>query len=90
MVRSTACREFAECVREVALAAIQSALGPDLTPAEAKYAARRNRAAMAASLIADSSMSIDHVELMRINPRLRRQVERIAEDDSLHFGVSND
>lgn len=89
-VRSVASREFADCAQELAFMAIEAALQPDLTPAERKYAIRQNRARLAASLIADASFDIDPVELMRINPRLRRQIETIAENDSLHFGVKHD
>jgi hypothetical protein len=43
----------------------------------------------AAALIADWLLPADvaPVDLLIRNPRLRRQIERIAENHALHFGV---
>lgn len=53
---------------------------------------RRLRAELTASLIAEWSLppGIDPAGLLITAPRLRRQIERIAENHSLHFGVSHD
>jgi len=53
---------------------------------------RRLRAELTASLIAEWSLpsGIDPADLLITAPRLRRQIERIAENHSLHFGVSHD
>lgn len=52
---------------------------------------RQRRATLTASLIADWSLpaEIDPAELLVANPKLRRQIERIAEDPSVHFGVAH-
>jgi len=57
-----------------------------------KEKARRLRARLAAALIADWSLSsdVDPIQLLIEAPRLRRQIERIAENHSLHFGVRHD
>lgn len=89
-VRSVASDEFSAAVRQVALLAIEAEKGPELSPTDRKYAIRRNRAFMTASLVADSSFDMPLIDLMTTNPKLRRQIERIAEDDSLHFGVTHD
>lgn len=57
-----------------------------------KQKTRRLRATLAAALIADWSLpsEIDPVQLLIEAPRLRRQIERIAENHSMHFGVRHD
>ena len=53
---------------------------------------RQRRAELACALIADWSLPMrsdeEKTALLIQNPRLRRQIERIADDYSLHFGVS--
>lgn len=85
-VRSVASDEF----RDAAQAAVTRAARPDDEPA--KHKARRLRAELAASLIAAWSLpeDIEPAVLLITAPRLRRQIERIAENHSLHFGVSHD
>jgi hypothetical protein len=57
-----------------------------------KEKARRLRARLAAALVADWSLpgDVDPIQLLIEAPRLRRQIERIAENNSLHFGVLHD
>lgn len=56
-------------------------------PSQRKALARRRRAVLAASLVAEWSIPDDPTELLIKNPRLRRQIELIAESHALHFGV---
>lgn len=56
-------------------------------PSQRKALARRRRAALAASLVAEWSIPAEPADLLIKNPRLRRQIELIAENHALHFGV---
>ena len=58
--------------------------------ARRRMLSRRRRAALAASLVAEWSIPADPADLLIKNPRLRRQIELIAENHALHFGASND
>lgn len=54
---------------------------------------RQRRAMLAASLVGETSLPHDQaglVDLLVSNPRLRRQIELIAENSALHFGVAHD
>ncbi|WP_417585299.1 hypothetical protein [Pelagibacterium sp.] len=57
-------------------------------PSQRKALARRRRAVLAASLVADWSIQAEPADLFIKNPRLRRQVELIAENHALHFGAA--
>lgn len=62
----------------------------DLQPDGCRKESRRKRnARQACALIAESSLppEVDLVDLLIKNPRLRRQIERTAEDHSLFFGA---
>lgn len=89
-VRSVAAAEFKQAGEQ----AIKQALidARQEAPQNTKQRRREIRAELAASLIADWSLPMrtdaEKVALLIQNPRLRRQIERIAENHSLHFGVS--
>ncbi|MBF0675594.1 hypothetical protein [Pseudomonas sp.] len=91
-VRSVAADEFMAARNAALLLAVSDgmALGGDAE--QRKRILRMRRAELAASLVADWSLPMktgpEKVELLLRNPRLRRQIERIAEDHSLHFGAS--
>lgn len=55
---------------------------------------RKRRAELVAALIADWSLPFkfeaEKVRLLIGNPRLRRGIERVAEDLTLHFGATDD
>jgi len=57
---------------------------------EQKRLRRLRHARQAASLIAEWSLppSVDPVGLMVQNPRLRRQIERIAQSNQIQFGAA--
>ncbi|MHA3884566.1 hypothetical protein [Stutzerimonas degradans] len=85
-VRSVVSDEFRAAAEAAVIQAARSGDEP------AKQKARKLRAELAASLIAGWSLpaDIDQTQLLVSAPRLRRQIERIAENHSLHFGVSHD
>ena len=85
-VRSSLSAEFARAVNE---SWERLANETDLDPLTAKRKRRARNARQTASLIAEWSLppAVDPVGLLIRNPRLRRQIERIAEDHKLHFGA---
>lgn len=89
-VRSVASNEFK---RRSALVALQAMRAVSLDPKERKMALRRIRAELVASLIADWSLPLkdegEVVDLLLKNPRLRRGIERVAEDFHIHFGAKS-
>ncbi len=87
-VRSTLSVEFASAVNR---SWEQISASHDVGP-EVKQRRRVRHAEQAASLIADWSLppGIDPIDLLVKNPRLRRQIERIAENHKLHFGADHD
>jgi len=93
-VRSIASDEFRQAAREALLRAAREGKGIGGDPAERKRQLRRRRAELAAALIADWSLPMtadtERADLLMINPRLRRGIERVAENHSLHFGVRHD
>lgn len=59
-------------------------------PRELKRQIRQRRAELVSALIAEWSLPLhgqDMINLLIQNPKLRRSIERIAADHSLHFGV---
>lgn len=90
-VRSVISDEFKQASRAVLLRAAQDGKAIHGDPQERKHQLRLRRAELAVSLIADWSLPMirdsDKVELLISNPRLRRAIERIAENHHLHFGV---
>lgn len=87
-VRSSQSEEFARAVNDSWQQLAVDAACSD--PAEQKRLRRVRHATQAAALIAEWSLppEIDPVELLIRNPRLRRQIERIAENHTLHFGAA--
>lgn len=87
-IRSIASDEFKRCS---AILALQAMRAGSLAPRERKAALRRIRAELTASLIADWSLPLkgesEVVDLLLKNPRLRRGIERVAEDFHIHFGA---
>lgn len=90
MVRSVLSPEFAKAVSATFAQAIEDGAVEDR--AERKRRRRWRNATLTASLIAEWSLpaAINPVELLVANPKLRRQIERIAEDPSVHFGAAHD
>lgn len=88
-VRSVLSAEFAAAVAET-FAKAEGDVAID-SEAERKRRRRYRNATLAASLIAEWSLpaEISPVELLVTNPRLRRQIERIAETPAVHFGAEN-
>ena len=90
-VRSVVSDEFKEAAKEAILRAAREGKAIQGDPQKLKQQIRLRRAELAASLIADWSLPMQTISeragLLIANPRLRRAVERIAEDHSLHFGV---
>lgn len=90
-VRSVISEEFKQASKAVLLRAAQEGKSIHGDPQRLKRQIRLRRAELAASLVADWSLPMkeekDVAELLISNPRLRRAIERIAEDSSLHFGV---
>lgn len=89
-VRSVLSEAFIERAIQVAADAIRQ--GAELAAASLrKQQRRRRRAVLAASLVAESSLPHDDaalVDLLIQNPRLRRQIERIAENTELFMGAA--
>lgn len=88
-VRSVLSPEFSAAVEKSWAQLLFDGLhGPDGRK-EQRQRRRRRHAMQASALIARWSLpaDIDPVDLLTINPRLRRQIERIAENHALHFGV---
>lgn len=85
-VRSVLAAEF-EAERETILRAL---VPPP--PVSRRLLSRLIRARLAAALIADWSLPMASMAartcLLIRNPRLRRQIERIADNHSLHFGAA--
>ncbi len=90
-VRSVESEEFKKASREVLFASIQEGMQLNGDHLNRKLALRRCRAELAAELIAEWSLPMDEkserMALLISNPRLRRSIERIAENHTLHFGV---
>ncbi len=89
-IRSTVSAEFRKASKKALVDAAKDGATTCDDPLARKQALRLRRAELAAALIAAWSLpeSINPVELMTINPRLRKQFEQIADDHSMHFGVS--
>ena len=87
-VRSVLSPEFRKASQEALRKAL---LGGPKQGGELKKWKRRCRAELVAALIAEWSLPMqaeqDKADLFERNPRLRRQIEAISEDVSLHFGV---
>lgn len=88
-IRSVLSAEFADAVTRSWGQLLADGLLGDESAAEQKRLRRRRHAMQTASLIAEWSLppEIDAADLLVQNPRLRRQIERIAENHALHFGV---
>jgi len=86
-VRSVISDEFKRAREVMVQQAIADGRAVAADPAQRKLLARRRRATLAAALIADWSIQAEPVQLLIQNPRLRRQIELIAENHTLHFGV---
>lgn len=87
-IRSVLSEEFAGSAIQVTADAIREGFEPAESSLR-KLQRRRRRAVLAASLVAESSLPHDDaalVELLIQNPKLRRQVERIAENTALFMG----
>lgn len=89
-VRSAISEEFRQAAAGIVAQAIEQAR--DTHAVSAKIQNRQRRAELACALIADWSLPMrtdaEKTALLIQNPRLRRQIERIADDHSLHFGVA--
>lgn len=90
LVRSVISDEFKQAGRSMVAQAVSDGIEAADAPEGRKHLSRTRRATLAASLIADWSITADPVELLIKNPRLRRQIELIAENHALHFGATND
>ena len=90
-VRSVLSPEFAAAV-SLSWASIPEILTATSDSIDIKRRRRVRHAQLVASLIAGWSLpaDVDPIDVLVSNPRLRRQIERIAEDPAIHFGVSND
>lgn len=88
-VRSSQSREFMAAVDDSWLQISADAKAAFSDSAEQKRLRRIRHAKQAAALIAEWSLppEVDPVDLLFRNPRLRRQLERIAENHALHFGA---
>ena len=92
-VRSVAADEYAAARQAAMVLAVTDGMALGGDAGQKKLILRRRRAELAASLIADWSLPLsghEKTELLIRNPRLRRQIERIAENHALHFGVTHD
>lgn len=89
-VRSVVSEEFKQAREAMVLQAIADGHAIATDPAQRKQLARRRRATLVAALISEWSIPVDPVPLLIQNPRLRRQIELIAENRTIHFGVTND
>jgi len=89
-VRSVMSAEFKRASEAIVLQAVADGRLSADQPSLRKHHARQRRAALAAALIAEWSLpsDIDPVALLASAPRLRRQIELIAENHALHFGVA--
>lgn len=92
-VRSVLSSEFVAMAMVVSRQAESYAdLMKTAAPEEQKRLKRNRRALLAASLVADWSLPMKSLEEIRdlliVNPRLRRQIERISEAHHLHFGTA--
>jgi len=85
-VRSSLSAEFASAVNE---SWEHLALLAQVEHCDTKQRRRERNAKQAAALVAEWSLpsELDPVDLLVRNPRLRRQIERIAENHTLHFGA---
>lgn len=88
-VRSVLSDEFKQASQAIVLQAVSDGRLSAEHPALRKSLARQRRASLAAALVAEWSLpsDIDPVSLLASSPRLRRQIELIAENHALHFGV---
>lgn len=89
-IRSVMSDEFSRAREEMARQAIADGRAVAVDPAQRKPLSRRRRATLAAALISEWSIPVDPVPLLIQNPRLRRQIELIAENRTIHFGITND
>lgn len=89
-VRSVLSPEFSAAVDESWIQLLADGLQGPGGSEEQKQLRRRRHAMQAAALIAEWSLpaDIDPVDLLIRNPRLRRQIERIAGNHALHFGAA--
>jgi len=90
-VRSVLSPEFASAVSS-SWASIPKSLLESDNHSDVKRRRRARHVHLVAALIADWSLpaDVDPIDLLVKNPRLRRQIERIAEDPAIHFGAGND
>lgn len=91
-VRSVESTEFRRASREILLMSALEGQSLNGDRQQRKLALRRRRADLAAALIAEWSLpeEVEAADLLIRNPRLRRQIELIAENHALHFGVSDE
>lgn len=93
-VRSVASEEFKRASERAFAQFIIGGVEAGSSPKRRKDFVRHRRAELVATLISDWSLPFktesEKVSLLISNPRLRRGIERVAEDLSLHFGASND
>jgi len=90
-VRSVLSAEFKAAAREAILRSAMEGKVINGDPKERKRQIRQRRAELSAALVADWSLPFhgqDMAALLIKNPRLRRSIEKIAADHSLHFGVA--
>jgi len=89
-VRSVMSAEFKQASEAVVMQAVSDGRLSADQPSLRKHHARQRRAALASALIAEWSLpsDIDPASLLASAPRLRRQIELIAENHALHFGVA--
>jgi len=89
-IRSVLSTEFKQASQAIVMQAVNDGRLSADQPALRKHHARKRRAALAAALIAEWSLpaDMDPVSLLTSAPRLRRQIELIAENHTLHFGAA--
>lgn len=87
-VRSVISDEFKRAREAVVQQAVADGRVIADDPSQRKHLMRKRRTFLAASLVADWSINAGAEELLARNPRLRRQIELIAENHALHFGAA--
>lgn len=86
-VRSVISDEFKRAREAMVIQAVGDGRVIADDPSQRKHLSRKRRASLAAALVVDWSIDADPAVLLATAPRLRRQIERIAENHALHFGV---
>lgn len=93
-VRSIASEEFRRAADRVFKLVAEEGVRMSESLSGRKLFIRERRAELVAALIADWSLpfktEVEKERLLISNPRLRRGIERVAEDLSLHFGDTDD